>query len=367
MNFICEKKDLLKITTTVIKAAAYKSLNTILEYIYIETKGSELIMRCSDMILSIQSSIRVNVLEEGKAAVLARYFNEIISKFPEGEVQIKTEENNQISIKCAASSADLSFINADEFPVFPDMKTNESLKINQNIFRKMINQTVFSSAVSEDKPILTGALLEVEEGNLKIIALDGYRLAFRKEAVEKYGGIISAVVPSKSLRETSKILGDAEDMITLYINDKTVLIEIADTKIYTRLLEGDFVRYNNILPASYKTRIKVDTDLFLLAIERASILSKEENNNLIKMSVKEDKIAITANSEIGRAYEELPVAAEGKEIEIAFNAKYLTDILKNIEDEEVLIDFNANISPCVVKPLNGDSFLYLVLPVQIRG
>lgn len=367
MHFTCDKKEILKLTNTVTKAVAYKSLNTILEHIYIEAKKGAVIMKCTDLVLSIQSEIIANVKEEGNIAVTARLFHEIINKYPEGEVMIKTEENNQLLIVCGNSKASLSYIHADEFPVFPLIEKKSDIIIKENNFRKMINQTVFSSAISEDKPILTGALFEAEEGSLKLVALDGYRLALRKEDAGKFDEQLKAVVPAKSLRETSKILGDTDEAIHVYINDKTVLIENKETKIYTRLLEGDYVKYKNILPVEYKTRIKTNATAFCMAIERASILSREENNNLIKISIKGENMLITANSEIGRATEEVLAEVEGKELDIAFNAKFLTDVLKNVEEEDVILEFNTNISPCVLKPVEGDSFLYLVLPVQIRG
>jgi DNA polymerase-3 subunit beta len=367
MQFVCDKKEILKLTNIVTKAVAYKSLNTVLEHILIEAAHGTVTMKCTDMVLSIQSEITATVKENGNVAVTARLFHEIINKYPEGEIEFKTEDNNQLTIACGHSKASLNFMNTDEFPSFPQIERKSGIKIKENEFRKMINQTVFSSAIAEDKPILTGALFEAEEKSLKLVALDGYRLAIRKEAIETIEDKILAVVPSKSLRETSRILEDTDDEISVFINDKTVLIENNETKIYTRLLEGDYVKYKNILPTEYKTRIKTNTAEFCMAIERASILSREENNNLIKISIKDESMVITANSEIGRAHEELTAEVEGKELDIAFNAKYLTDVLKNIEAAEVLLDFNTNISPCVIRPVEGDGFLYLVLPVQIRG
>lgn len=367
MHFSCDKKELLKLLNIVTKAVAAKSLNTMLEHIHIEAGLGKVTMKCTDLVLSIKSSIAAEVREEGVAAVGARFFHEIVNKYPDGEIVIETTENSQLSITCGNSNAVLSYVQPDEFPDFPEISKANPVKITENLLRKMINQTIFSSAISEDRPILTGALFEVDGDSLSIVALDGYRLALRKETVETANKAMQAVIPSKSLRETSRILGDTDDGVNLYFGEKAVLIENGDTEVYTRLLEGDFIMYKKMLPQEYKTRIKAETDAFCVAIERASILSREEHNNLIKITVKEDRLAITANSEIGRAYEEIPIMEEGRELEIAFNAKYLTDVLKNVEDTEIQIDFNSNISPCVLKPVEGDGFLYLVLPVQIRG
>jgi len=367
MHFSCNKKDLMNAVSIAVKAVASKPLSAIQECILIEAAENYVSMKCTDLVLSIQSGISANVVEKGKAAVNARLFFELVAKFPEEEIFVKTDEGGQLQIECAGAKTALNLFPYEEFPEFPETPKEKPVAIKENNLRKMIHQTIFSSAVTEDKPILTGALLEAEEEQVKLVALDGYRMAMRKEAVAKGAGKKSAVIPAKSLRETARILSDSDAETRVYIGNKTVLVENGESRIFTRLLEGDFINYKAFLPTEFKTRAIVPTEAFCVAIERASILSREENNNLIKISIKEDRLIITANSEIGRSYEEMPAAVEGKELDIAFNARYLTDVLKNIEAPEVAVDFNSNISPCVLRPVEGESFYYLVLPVQIRG
>ena len=367
MNFICEKKELLKAINTVAKSVAVKSVLPILECILIETKENCVTLKGSDTTLSIQASFQAAIRETGKAAVPARLFQEIVNKYPEGEISIYQDESGAVQLKSGSSKATLQSLDPEEFPEFPNISKETAISISEATFRSMINQTVFSTAITEDKPILTGVLFELEDHTLNVVALDGYRLALRKENISYDKEKFSVVIPSKSLKECSRILDDTDEEITVYLDQKAVLIEKDSIKIYTRILEGDYVKYKSILPNEYQTRVRVEIDELLNAIERASILSREENNNLIKFEIREDTIAITANSEIGKAFEEIPAIIEGKELLIAFNARYMTDVLKNIEDVEVLLDFNTNISPCVLKPEEGDSYLYLVLPVQIRS
>ena len=367
MKFTCEKKDILKAINTVSKAVAIKSVLPILECILIKTQDTDVVLKGSDTTLSIKTSFSAQISKKGCVAVPSRLFQEIISKYPSGEMTIWTDENNTLNIKSGNSKASLSFLQSDEFPEFPNENLDNSIDMPEITFKSLINQTIFATAITDDKPILKGVLFEKEGSKLNVVALDRFRLAMRSEKITTSLDDVSVVIPSRSLRECAKILEDNAENISICISKSYVAICIGETRIYTRILEGDYVKYKNILPTNNNTIIKIEKEDFLEAIERASVLSREENNNLIKVNVMEDAISITANSEIGRAYEEVSAIIEGKELEIAFNARYLTDVLKNIDETEINIYMNTNVSPCVIHPKEGGSFLYLILPVQIRG
>ena len=230
----------------------------------------------------------------------------------------------------------------------------------------MIQKSIFAVATDETRPILTGALFEIEEKQVDMVCLDGYRLAVRKGSISIENSL-KVVIPGKTLNEISRIMDDDDKKISMIINDTHVLFDMGYTRIISRLLSGEFINYKQIIPEEYKTRIKLDTKLFSNCIERASLLAREEKNNLIKLNIQEDKLIITSNSKIGQAYEELPIVMEGKELTIAFNARYILDILHVIDDQEVCIDFITNTSPCVFRPLEGDNYTYLLLPVRIFG
>jgi DNA polymerase-3 subunit beta len=206
--------------------------------------------------------------------------------------------------------------------------------------------------------------LKLSDGNINIVCLDGYRLAIRRGKVES-SKEIDVIIPGKTLNEISRIIEDSDEKISISIDDKHVLFDMGYTRVISRLLSGEFINYTQIIPQEYKTRIKADAKVLYSAIERASLLAREGRNNLIKLNIKEDKLVINSNSELGTAHEEVPVEMEGKEMLIAFNARYFMDILKGIGNEEVYIDFTTNVSPCVFRPLEGDNFTYLLLPVRI--
>jgi len=367
VHFHCPKNDLLEGIMTVQKAIASKSTLPILEGIYIETVKDVLKLVGTDLDLGIESYINAEIMKEGKIVLPGRLFSEIIRKLPEGEVELRMEDDHSVVIQCQHSRTTLQGLPADEYPELPKVVEDNPLEISQDLFKDMIRQTIFAVAVDETRPILTGALLEINGQEVNLVALDGYRLALRRGLLDKNSGSKRTVIPGKSLNEISRILGSSEDPISITIANNHILVDMGYTRIISRILEGEFINYRQILPEEFQTRVKIERATLLDSIERASLVAREGKNNLIKFSLQEDKMIITSNSESGQVYEEVPHSLEGKELEIAFNAKYFTDVLKNLDDEYIYMDFNSSVSPCIMKPIDGNGFLYLILPVRIYG
>ncbi len=364
MQFTCAKTDLIQAIGTVNRAAA-KMQKTILECILFSCKENRITLKATDIALSIKTEIDAQVAEEGQAAIPARLLFEIVNRFPESDVCFNSVNENTVEISCLNSKVDLQQMNAAEFPVFPVLYQTEQLKIPQTVLRAMINQSIFAAAVTEDKPILTGMLFDINKNSLTVVALDGYRMAVRKEAaisdIEK-----ECVIPSRTLREVSRIIGDTEENVKISVSGNMALFEANGTEIYTRLLEGDYIKYRNLLPKECATNVKVETGMIKDSIERASILAREGNNNVIKLTIEEKVVAVSSNSEMGKIDEKIPVITEGKDLKIAFNAKYVLDVLKAVEDNEIIMQFNTGVSPCTVKKEGSDQYEYLILPVQMR-
>jgi DNA polymerase-3 subunit beta len=231
-------------------------------------------------------------------------------------------------------------------------------------FVSMVNQTVFATSVSEDKPILTGILLECENNLMRMVALDGYRLAIRQENLSGNLAVQDVVVPAKSMREVAHIIPDDDTVVNLYASDKMIGVLCENVEIVTRVLQGDYVKYKSILPNEHATRLIVPRQSLLNSLERASILARQSKTNLVNLKIDKDILTITSDSEVGKVREEVGIRITGKNLDIAFNARYLLDVLKEVDDEEIVMDFNTSISPCVIHPIKGDSYLYLVLPVK---
>ena len=230
----------------------------------------------------------------------------------------------------------------------------------------MIKQTVFAISDNKIKPILMGELLEIVDGNISLVAIDGYRLAVRSATVDNVSNNAKAIIPGKALTDVNSLLSTEED-IQLGFDDKNAIFIIEDTKIITRLLEGDFIDYKKLLPREYNSKVKLNTKELLNSIERASLLSQSEKNNLIKLSIRDNSMAITSNTDRGNVYEEVSLELEGDYLDIAFNSRYFIEGLKNIDSEEIFIEFTTNVNPCIIKPADEVKYTYLLLPVRISS
>jgi DNA polymerase-3 subunit beta len=363
MKLVCEKNELQKSINIVTKAVAPKSPVYVLEGVYIKAEEKRITMFGSDGTLSIKCSMEATVLEPGEIVLPARLLAEILAKFEDCEISMYTEGNNMI-MQCGHSTTTLCYMDPSSYPAFPACDRTKGITAFSNQIVSMIDQTVFATSVSEDKPILTGILLEFESEKLRMVALDGYRLAIRQERIQSGTDAGEVVVPSRSMREIARILPEEEETVRIYAGESLVTVVCGDIEIATRVLQGDYVKYKNILPTEHTTRVIINTLSFLNSLERASILARQSKTNLVNLSMEGSLMTITSDSEIGKAREEVDITLTGKSLDISFNSRYLLDVLKEVNDDEIVLDMNTNISPCMIHPLQGDSFLYLVLPVK---
>lgn len=364
MIFICEKQKIQEGISITSKAITGKTTMPILEGIYIDAKKEGLTLIGSDMDVSIETKVEADILEEGKIVIDAKIFGEIIRKLPNSDIKIETLENDIIQITCEKSVFNLVYMNAEDYPAIPNINENLSAEVPQNILKNMIKGTSFAIAQDETRPILQGILFEVNNKNLNLVALDGYRLAIRNEFLDNDNNL-EVVIPGKTLNEVSKILEDTSDIVKITFTNNHILFNLNNTKIISRLLEGKFVNYSSLLPQEHKILVDVNKQQLQNCIERASLMAKDSNSNLIKLDVQEDTMIITSNSQLGKVREELNINLQGESIQIAFNSRYLLDVLKNMDDDEVKLEMTSSVSPCVIKGNNIDNSKYLVLPVRL--
>lgn len=370
MKFICEKENLLLGLNAVSRTSVGRTTTPILEGILLTLKNNQLIMTTNDLEIGMEYTLdNCDAIEEGSTVVECRMFGEIIRKLPNSSITISVNDKKLLVIECEGSIYKLSTMNAEEFPVLPNVSIEKSIHISQRMLKDMIKKTIFAVSAEENRPIFTGCLFEIKNNNMCVVAVDGFRLALRK-IMMTYDGNFSAIVPGKYLNEIIKNLQDSDEIIDIGIAKNQALFELKNCKIVTRLLEGEFLNYNNVIPEDRETRIKVNKSALQGAVERASIFSitasEKEKKYPIKMFVSLGSVIISCTSQVGDAKEEVIVETEGKELEIGFNPKYLLDALKVIEDEEIYMDFGTNISPCVIRPIADDKFTYMVLPVRLK-
>lgn len=365
MKFSCNQRDLTEGLNSVQKAVSVKTTLPILKGILIETDGEFIKLTGNDLNLGIEARIPASISEPGSVVVSSRIFGEIIRKLPETRLNFTVDESHQVAIDCEHSSFNLLGQSGVEFPELPQVEDSESFSLSQDLFRSMIRQTIFATSQDEARPILTGVLVEASQGEMSMVAIDGYRLALRKAAIDPTINK-RAVIPGKTLSELSRLMtGENEDAVKISMTDRHILFEINDIRIVSRLLEGEFIKYGQIIPKEKKSLITTDVFELTNAIERASLMAREGKNSSIRFSIKDDQMTIRSNVEIGSVREELAIQLEGEDIEIGFNPRYMLDALKIMESEEVELEMTTPVSPCIMKPVGSDSYLYLVLPVRM--
>lgn len=364
MIFICEKQKLQEGISIVQKAITGKSTMSVLEGIYINANKEGLTLIGSDMDVSIETKVEADVINEGSIVIDAKIFGEIIRKLPSSDIKIETLENDTVQITCEKSVFNVVYMNADEFPELPQINQDMKVEVPQNILKNMIKGTSFAIAQDETRPILQGVLFEVKDKTLNLVALDGYRLAIRSEYLESEIDI-EKVIPGKTLNEVSKILEDTNDIVEINFTNNHILFNLNKTRIISRLLEGKYVNYKSLLPQEHKLTVTVKKQDLQNGIERASLMAKDGNNNLIKLDIQDEAVIITSNSQLGKVREEVLINLQGEKIQIAFNSRYLIDVLKNFEEEEVILEMTSSVSPCIIKAKEADNYKYLVLPVRL--
>ena len=370
MKIVCYKDTLLKALNSVIKGVASKTTNPILEGILIQTNENQVKLTTYDMELGIEYIIDSDVKEQGSTVVNAIMFSEIIRKLPDSEIYITLNSNNLLEIECEGALYKLTTMNPDEFPELPKIEIENSIDLEQNMLKNMIRRTIFAVSNEENRPIFTGCLFEVENNKLNVVAVDGFRLALRSIYLPVKVNDFKAVIPGKTLNEINKILLDSFDHVRIGVAKNQALFEMENCKVVTRILDGEFLNYKSVIPNNWETRIRVNKNSLQNSFERISLISassiEKEKKYPVKVSIDIGKMTISCTNQTGEAKEELFVSTEGKNIEAGFNPKYFLDSLKAIDDEEVFVEFGTSISPCLVKSVENNDYVYMILPIRLK-
>ncbi|WP_152657452.1 DNA polymerase III subunit beta [Oceanobacillus sp. CFH 90083] len=376
MRFTIQRDKLIAGVQDVMKAISSRTVIPILTGMKIEVKQHGVTLTGSDSDISIESyipaededKVYVENIEEGTIVLQAKYFPEIVRKLPESQVDIVVDEQFNVKITSGKSEFNLNGQSADEYPLLPQVQTKNSFEMPIDLLKSMIKQTVFAVSTMETRPILTGVNIKLEDQNLVFTATDSHRLAKREVPVA--GATVSieqVVVPGKSLNELYKILNDSEETVEISVTNNQILFRTKHLNFLSRLLDGNYPETSRLIPDHSKTTIQIKTTPLLRSIERASLLAKEERNNVVKFTSNDDTlIQISSNSpEIGNVEEEVTAdQIEGESLKISFSSKYMIDALKAIEYDEVLIEFTGAMRPFIIRPVENDSILQLILPVR---
>lgn len=367
MKFSVGTVELNEALSIVSKALSSNAEIDILKGIYFSVCGDELFLKCSDSSIQIETTIPALTEEDGMAVLPGRLTFDLMRRMKGKKVDFETADSFSVNVSSGKSRSSLQYFDAQTYPKMDEVKSDVSFRIKQRVLRSMIKQTVFCCAgEDEGKAILRGVLMEfTEEGDLNLIALDGFRLARRTEKVSVSGTPRNAVVPSKTMQDIANIISDSDDEVEVTLSSAHITITVGSTRIKARLLKGEYINYRNILSKKTVSRVIVNRNELAESLEIASLIAKESQNNLVRLDFSDDNLYISARSEIGSIDENVPVNIIGNPIEIAFNVRFLLDIIKAIDDEAIALSFNTSVTPCVAEPVQGDGFYYLVLPVRL--
>lgn len=367
MKIVCQKSELLKSVSIVMKAVPSKTTMPILECILIDATKSEIKFTTNDMELGIETIVNGNIVEKGKIAIDARLFSEIIRKLPENEVTIQTDNKYQASIICEKAQFSISGKEGDDYPYLPYVEKDNFISISQFTLKEVIKQTIFSIAQNENNRMMTGELFEIKDNILKVVSLDGHRISIRKIELKESYDHKKVVVPGKTLIEISKILsGETEDMVNIYFTRNHILFEFDNTIAVSRLIEGEYFRIEQMLSSDYETKLKINKREFLDCIDRATLLIKEGDKKPIIIGIDDMSMELKINSQIGSMNEQIMIEKEGKDILIGFNPRFLMDALRVIDDETITIYLVNPKAPCFIRD-EAENYIYLILPVNFNA
>lgn len=368
MKFKCEKYLLQGCCTTASRAAAAKSPIPALEGLLLEA-GNGLSVTGYDLKKGIYTRIEAEVEEAGSIVVGARFFGEMIRRLPDGIVTVSTDENCGVKVRCGKSEFNFIGIMAEDYPELPKVEGLNNVSLPQSIMKKMINQTLFAVADSDIRPIYTGTLFDIEDKELTLVSVDGYRLAKRSEQIEN-GELenCSFVVPGSALSDVERICGDVEDEVKIVVGAKHISFCIGETVVVSRRLEGEFLNYRKSIPESFRYTLAVERSEFMATIDRVALIVNEKNSSPIRIRFNEGSMDCTCMTPLGRSEDVCLCEGSGEGLEMGFNDRYLLDALKAASKDRVNINVSTASSPFVITAADGtDSFTYMILPVRLRA
>ncbi len=369
MKLTFQKSDLLNAINIVMKAVPSKTTMTILECILIDASTNEIKLTGNDMELGIETKVKGEILEKGKIALEARLLFEIIRRLSdtESDITIESDSNFNTVISCDSSVFKIQGRDGEEFSYLPAIERSKYICLSEFTLKEVIRQTIFSIAANESNRMMTGELFEVKGDSLRVVALDGHRLAIRNIILKDEYENTKVIVPGKTLNELMRILDDDnESDVLIFFSKNHILFEFGDTIVVSRLIDGEYFKVDQMLSNDYSTKVTVNKKDFLDAIERATILIRENDKKPIILNIEEAKMNVKLNSSIGTLNDDILIHKSGQDLMIGFNPKFLSDALKIIDDEEVdLYMMNAK-SPCFIKD-EDENYIYLILPVNFNS
>lgn len=367
MKITCNTQNLLEAVLNVQHAVSNKSCLTALEGILMKAEKNKVTLCGYDLELGITTQIEATVEEEGGIVLGSKIISDIIRRAPDDKITISTDDKLIATISSGSSKFSIIGIPKEDYPELPKIDSHSQIRLSSNTLKSMIRQTIFAVADTDEKPINTGTLFDIKDGEINLVSVDGYRLAKRTEKISSADTKIKFVVPGKTLSEILKLIPDSEEEIQVSVGKKHIIFANENYCIISRLLEGDFLDYNSAIPTDQGTELIINTKDFIESVERTSLVITDRLKSPIRCIFSENQAKISCITPLGRANDEFAVTTSGKDLEIGFNNKYLLDALKNADTDQIKVHVNGPLSPFKILPTDGESFVFLVLPVRLKA
>lgn len=364
MKFICNREEFSESLGNVSRAVSSKSSTPAMEGVLIRSTMRGLSLCCYNLEMGIMTEIESKVIEEGEIVLSAKLLSDMVKRLASDTVEIECDSSNTATIKGGKAEYKIIGYPAEEFPTLPEMDGRDVINIKQDVLKNMIDQTIFAVAQNEFKPVHTGSKFTFEGGMLTLVSVDGFRLAIRKEPVD-YKDDFSFVVPGKTLSEVAKLCGEENDA-ELRVALHHIVFRIGEYVVFSRLLEGEFLDFRSSIPTTAVTELYVNVRETVSSIERTALLISDRLKSPIKFSVNNNEIHICCATPLGKVNDTVACESKGDSIEMGFNNRYLLEALRASGCDKVKMEIAGPLSPVKIIPIEGDSFLFLVLPVRIK-
>ena len=368
MKFSCEKALLQAAINTASRAVSSKSSIPALEGLLLQA-DHHLTVSGYNMQTGIRTTVDAEIAETGCLVLNARLFGDIIRKLPDDVLVFESDVKMNVCVTCGDAFFEIQGISADDYPELPEVEDQYSVTMQQGILRAMIAQTSFAVSTNEARPVHTGSLFEINETGLTVVAVDGFRLAMRREKLEKFeGGAFKFVAPGSALNEVEKICEDSEEHAVITLGNRHLLFEVGATQLICRRLEGEFLDYKTAIPRNNPIKIHVEKRGMINSIDRVSVVISEKQKSPVRCIFDENRVFMSTKTGNGEAKDVCRTAGDGGKLEIGFNNRYLMEALKYAPADEVIMELNTGISPAIIVPTEGEeNFLYMVLPVRLKN
>lgn len=365
MRFTCDRAKLAAAVSNVSKAVSQKSPIQALEGVLLKAQHNKLFLCGYDLEFSIKTEFDAVVNEPGEVVLPANRFCDMVKRLPSEKVTVEVDEKYLVIITGSSTVYTILGIPALEFPEIPTVSDEQSVSVPSLVLKNMIDRTIFAVSEDEARPTYTGVLFDFKKDFLSVVAVDGFRMAVRHENIKN--DIENAIiVPAKTLKEITRLMEEEDSVTKVCFTRRKVSFEIGEYTVYSRLIEGEFFKYRQAVPDTYKTSFTIERSVLLNSLERMHLIVIDRLKNPIHCTIADEAIAMNLDTTIGKASDTVPCKYEGDDIKIGFNCRYMIECLRSIEAEKITVKMLGPLSPIIITPDNDDKALYLVLPVRLK-